>query len=57
VQKAAADDAKEWQGWFGHHGGEVEFLGDHVAGWSAALQGLLVALFLGLAGRVYWRTS
>jgi hypothetical protein len=57
MQKAASDDAKEWQGWFGHHGGEVTFLGDHVAAWSAAFQTLLVALFLGLAGSVYWRTS
>ena len=56
MQKAAADDAKAWQGWFAHHGGEVEFLGDHAAAWSAALQMLLVALFLGLAGWV-WHTG
>ena len=57
VRKAAADDARSWQGWFAHHGGEAEFLGDHVGNLSATLQVLLVALFLGLAGWVYWRTG
>ena len=57
VERAAADDTKSWQGWFGRHRGQVEFLGDHVGNWSAGLQGLLVALFLGLAGGVYWRTT
>jgi len=57
MEKAAADDVKSWQGWFGRHGGEAEFIGDHVGNWSAALQVLLVALFLGLAGSVYWRTA
>jgi len=56
-QQAVEEDMKLWQGWFGHHSGEAEFLGDHVADGSIALQGLLVALFLGLAGRVYWRTA
>jgi hypothetical protein len=55
-EKAAAEDAARWQGWFAHHGGEAEFLGDHVAGWSAALQVLLLAMFVGLAGFVYTRT-
>jgi len=57
VQKAAAEDVKSWQGWFGRHRGEAEFLGDHVASWSAAFQVLLVGLFLALAGSVYWRTT
>jgi hypothetical protein len=35
----------------------VVFLGDHAAGWSAAAMALLVMLFLGLAGRVYWRSG
>jgi len=56
VDKARADDARLWQGWFGRHGGEAEFLGDHVAGGSAVAQVLLVMLFLTLAGGVYWRT-
>jgi hypothetical protein len=53
MEKARAEDAKKWQGWFTNHGGEVILLGDHVAAWSAAFQALLVALFLGLAGSVY----
>ena len=57
VEKVLADDATTWQGWFGHHDGEVVFLGDHAAGWSAAAMALLVMLFLGLAGRVYWRSG
>jgi hypothetical protein len=57
VEKERSIDARMWQGWFGRHGGEVKFIADHVAGWSLALQTLLVALFLGLAGGVYWRTS
>ena len=57
VAKAVAGDAIAWQGWFANHGGEVVFLGDHVAGWATAFEALLVALFLGLAGAVYWRTS
>ena len=56
-EKVLADDAGIWQGWFGHHGGEAVFLGDHASGWSALTMALLVALFLGLAGRVYWLTS
>ena len=59
VEAAIADDAANWQGWFAHHGGEVVFLGDHVAGWFGAAtsvaEALLVALFLGLAGGVYRR--
>ena len=57
MQGAAASDTKGWQGWFQRHGGDAEFLGDHVAAWSAAFQVLLAALFLGLAGRVYWRAA
>jgi hypothetical protein len=57
VGMARANDALVWQGWFGRHGGEVVFLGDHVAAWSGALQVLLVMLFVGLAGWVYWRTE
>jgi len=61
VAEVAADDAANWQGWFAHHGGEVVFLGDHLAGWFGAATGvaeaLLVALFLGLAGAVYRRTT
>jgi len=57
VEKAAADDRKSWHGWFARHRGEAEFLGDHVAAWSAALQVALVVLFVGLAGRVYQRMS
>jgi hypothetical protein len=56
VQKMLADDANRWQGWFVHHGGEVVFLGDYAAAWSAAAQVLLVALFLGLAGGA-WRKA
>ena len=55
IARIRSDDAKTWQGWFTGHGGEAVFLGDHVAAWSAVFQILLVALFLGLAGRVYWR--
>jgi hypothetical protein len=57
VENVTANDTKAWQGWFQRHGGDAELLGDHVAAWSAAFQGLLVALFLGLAGVVYWRTA
>jgi hypothetical protein len=59
VEKVLSDDDKIWQGWFKHHGGQVVFLGDHVGGWFPAATGmaeaLLVVLFLGLAGMVYWR--
>jgi hypothetical protein len=53
ADKVVAGDIKNWQGWFVHHGGQVEFLGDHVGAWSAAFQVVLVALFVGLAARVY----
>jgi hypothetical protein len=55
-----AEDATTWQGWFGRHGGELEFLGDHLASRVGPMTGvgtaLLVALFLGLAGGVILRT-
>jgi hypothetical protein len=61
VEKAQSDDAIIWQGWFERHGGEVEFLGDHAAGSSGMgtnlATALLLALFLGLAGGVFRRTS
>jgi hypothetical protein len=57
IDKSRADDTKNWQSWFTHHGGEVTFLGDHLTAWSGALQLALTMLFLGLAGSVYWRTS
>jgi hypothetical protein len=38
ADKVVAGDIKNWQGWFVHHGGQVEFLGDHVGAWSAAFQ-------------------
>jgi len=53
MEKARAEDAQRWQGWFAHHGGEVTLLGDHVAAWSTVFQALLVVLFLGLAASVY----
>jgi hypothetical protein len=53
MDQSEANDATAWQGWFGRHGGEVEFLGDHVAGLSTGFQVMLVALFAGLAGAVY----
>ncbi|MEI9971197.1 MAG: hypothetical protein WDO73_03575 [Ignavibacteriota bacterium] len=57
MENAAAEDRAAWQGWFAHHGGDAEFIGDHVASGSAVLQGVLVALFLGLAGFVYRRAA
>jgi len=57
LDKAVAQDAKAWQGWFANHGGEVTFLGDHVTAWSPVFQALLVVLFLGLAGSVYRRAT
>jgi hypothetical protein len=57
LEKVQSNDAHMWQGWFGRHGGEVKFIADHVAGWSLALQMLLVVFFLGLVGGAYWRTS
>jgi hypothetical protein len=56
-----SDDAHDWQGWFGRHGGEIEFLGDRIANRFGPMTGvgtaLLVGLFLGLAGIVVLRTS
>jgi hypothetical protein len=61
VDKARADDNNIWQNWFGRHGGEAQFLGDHVAGSSGlgtnVATALLLMLFLGLAGSVFWRTN
>lgn len=57
MDQSAANDATAWQGWFGRHGGEVEFLGDHVAGGAVAFQVVLVVLFAGLAGAVYGRAG
>jgi hypothetical protein len=57
IENSRSEDAQRWQGWFAGHGGEVTLVGDHVAAWSAVLQGILIALFLGLAGSVYWRTA
>jgi hypothetical protein len=55
-----AEDATTWQGWFGRHGGEIEFLGDRVANrfgpMKAVGTALLLALFVGLAGGVILRT-
>jgi len=56
-EKERASDARMWQGWFTHHGGEVKFIADHLAGWSTVLQMALVVMFLGLIGGVYrWTT-
>ena len=59
--KTRLDDLAHWQGWFGRHGGEVEFLGDHVAGnsgWGTNVAAVTVlALFLVLMGAVYRRTT
>jgi hypothetical protein len=61
VEKALSDDAIIWQGWFERHGGEVQFLGDRAAGTSGMgtnlATALLLALFLGIAGGVFRRTS
>lgn len=57
MDRDKSEDTQRWQGWFAGHGGEVTFLADHVAAWSVVFQVLLIALFLGLAGSVYWRTA
>jgi hypothetical protein len=53
-----------WQGWFGRHGGQLEFLGDHLGGSSGsygavanAVTAVLLLLFVGLAGRVFRHTT
>jgi hypothetical protein len=48
IAKARSDDATSWQGWFDRNGGEVEFLGDHVAGASGAGTNIATALLLAL---------
>jgi hypothetical protein len=57
MEKVRSEDALKWQGWFANHGGETLFLADHLTAWSTVSQVLLVALFLALAGSVYWRTT
>lgn len=60
IARAREDDSENWQGWFARHEGEVQFLGDHVAGDSGvvshAATALLLVLFVGLACAV-GRTS
>ena len=61
IAQARADDASMWQGWYQRHDGEMEFLGDHVAGGAGVgtkvATAFLLMLFLGLAGSVFLRTS
>jgi len=61
IRQARSDDATAWQGWFDRHDGEVQFLGDHVAGTTGAgtniALAMLAILFVALAGATYWRTS
>jgi len=61
IASLQAEDATTWQGWFGRHGGELEFLGDRVAlrfgPGTAAATALLLALLLVLAGGVILRTG
>jgi hypothetical protein len=58
VASVRSDDATMWQGWFGRHGGEAVFLGDHLPGWGAnAATAMLAMMVLGLAVRVTLRTG
>jgi len=61
LKRDRSEDASLWQGWYGRHGGEMEFLGDHAAGSSGArttvATALLSMLFLGLAATVFQRTG
>jgi hypothetical protein len=57
MESVRSEDTQRWQGWFANHGGEVKLVADHLTAWSTIFQMLLVALFLALAGGVYWRTA
>jgi hypothetical protein len=61
LKRDRSEDASLWQGWYGRHGGEMEFLGDHAAGSSGArttvATALLSMLFLGMAATVFQRTG
>jgi hypothetical protein len=54
LRQSLNEDAVNWQGWWGRHDDNLEFLGDDVAGgsaWRAVVpQALLVVLFLALMG-------
>jgi hypothetical protein len=56
LERMRSDDARIWQGWFGRHGGHLEFLGDHLAD-SSVGSVLLSMLFLCLACGVLLRSS
>ncbi|HUI57041.1 MAG TPA: hypothetical protein VLY04_18830 [Bryobacteraceae bacterium] len=44
---------QDWQGWYGRHGGQVTFLGDHLAGVGTNIAaGTVLMLFVGLMAGV-----
>jgi hypothetical protein len=59
IARVRAEDAGNWQGWFERHAGELEYLGDHVAGRSGLGTNVVTALlliFLAGLGAILWRT-
>jgi hypothetical protein len=47
LEKAIADEQRVWHGWYGAHGGEVTFLGDHFDD-SDVMSGVLAILAAGV---------
>ena len=53
IAKAYSDDHELWQGWFGHHDGQTEYLGDRLGGTGTTVAMVLfVAMYLALAAFV-----